>query len=60
MNNQSIFSQGEEREKGVANLLEITVENFPKLRKEIVIQVQEAKRVANKINTKRFTPQYII
>ena len=34
-------------------------ENFPNL-KEIVIQVQEAKKVQNKMKAKRPTPEYII
>ena len=33
--------------------------NFPNLRKEID-QVYEAKRVPNKMNSKWFTPRYII
>jgi len=32
----------------------------PKLRKETDIQVQESRRVPNKMNSKRFTPRYII
>ena len=35
-------------------------ENFPKLVKEIDIQVQEAQRVPNKMDTKRTTPRQII
>ena len=35
-------------------------ENFPNLVKEIDIQVQEAQRVPNKIDTKRTTPRHII
>ena len=34
--------------------------NFPNLVKEIDIQVQEAQRVSNKMDTKRNTPRYII
>ena len=34
--------------------------NFPNLVKEIDIQVQEAHRVPNKMNPKRFTPRHII
>ena len=40
-----------EKKKGQEKILEeILVENFPKLGKEIVNQVQETKRVPNKIN----------
>ena len=35
-------------------------ENFPNLVKEIDIQVQEAKRVTNKMDTKRTAPRHII
>ena len=35
-------------------------EYFPNLVKEIDMQVQEAERVPNKMDTKRPTPRYII
>ena len=35
-------------------------ENFPNLVKEIDIQVQEAQRVPNKLDSKRPTPRHII
>ena len=35
-------------------------ENFSNLAKEIHIQVQEAQRVPNKLDTKRTTPRHII
>ena len=35
-------------------------ENFPKLVKEIDIQVQEAQRIPNKLDPKRTTPRHII
>ena len=35
-------------------------ENFPNLVKEIDMQVQEAQRVPNKIDTNRFIPRHII
>ena len=35
-------------------------ENFPKLVKEVVIQVQEAQRIPNKMNPKRTTLKHII
>ena len=38
----------------------IMKENFPNLLKEIDMQVQEAQRVPNKVDTKRPTPRHII
>ena len=35
-------------------------ENFPKMVKEIDIQVQEAQRVPNKLDPKKTTPRHII
>ena len=35
-------------------------ENFPNLVKEIDMHVQEAQRVPNKMDAKRFTPRHII
>ena len=41
----------EDRKKGHEKILEgIKVENFPKMGKEIVTQVQETQRVSNRIN----------
>ena len=49
--------EGEEKEQEIENLFEKKIqENFPNLVKEIDIQVQEAQRVPNKMNTKRTTP----
>ena len=46
-----------ERKKGHEKILEeIIVENFPKLGKEIITQVQETQRIPNRINPRR-TPQ---
>ena len=39
---------------------EIIVENFPKMEKEIVNQVQEAQRVPYRINPRRNTPRHIL
>ena len=36
------------------------VENFPNLKKEINIQIQEAQRAPNKLNPNRPTPRHII
>ena len=41
-------------------LEEIIVENFPKMGKEIITQVQETRRVANRINPRRNTPRHIL
>ena len=41
-------------------LEEIIVENFPKMRKEIVIQIQETQRVSNRINPRQNTPRHIL
>ena len=35
-------------------------ENFPNLKKETDIQIQEAERVPNKMNPNRHTPRHII
>ena len=41
-------------------LEEILAENFPKMRKEIVTEVQETQRVPNTINPRRNTPRHIL
>ena len=38
-------------------LEEIIVENFPKMGKEIITQVQETQRVSNRINPRQNTPR---
>ena len=40
----------EDKKKDHEKILEIIVENFPKMEKEIVTQVQETQRVTNRIN----------
>ena len=46
--------EGEDKEQEIGKLFEkIMQENFPKLVKEIVMQVQEAERVSNKMDAKR-------
>ena len=53
--------EGEEKEQETGNLFErIMKENFPNLVKEMDMQVQEAQRIPNKMDTKRPTPRYII
>ena len=39
---------------------EIIVENFPKMGKEIVTQVQETQRVPNRINSRQNTPRHLL
>ena len=39
---------------------EIIVENFPKMGKEIITQVQETQRVPNRINSRQNTPRNIL
>ena len=48
------------REKRAENLFEeIIAEKFSNLEKETDIQLQEAQRVSNKMNSRRFTSSYI-
>ena len=41
-------------------MLEIIVENFPKMGKEIATQVQETQRVPNRIKPRQNTPRHIL
>ena len=51
----------EDKKKDHVKILgEIIVENFPKMGKEIVTQVQEIQRVPNRINPRRNTPRHIL
>ena len=51
----------EDNEKDHEKILEeIIVENFPKIGKEIITQVQETQRVPNRINPRRNTPRHIL
>ena len=54
--------EGEEKEQETAHLFDkIMKENFPNLVKETDMQVQEAQRVPNKMDTKKIkTPRYFI
>ena len=48
----------EDKKKDHEKILEeIIVENFPKMRKEIVTQVQETQRVPNRINPRQKHPK---
>ena|SRR5574338_70424 len=50
----------EDKKKDREKILEeIIVENFPKMGKEIITQVQETQRVPNRINPRRNTPRHI-
>ena len=47
--------------KGLQKIFEdITVENFPKITKEIARQVQEAQRVPYRINSRRNKPRHAL
>ena len=51
----------EDKKKDHERILEeITVENFPKMGKEIITQVQETQRVLNRINPRQNTPRHIL
>ena len=53
--------EGEEKEQEIGNTFEkIVKENFPNLVKEILMQIQEAEKVSNKMDAKRPTPRHII
>ena len=56
-NHRSPRRRQKERQETI--LEEIIVENFPKMRKEIITQVQETQRVPNKINPRQNTPTHI-
>ena len=51
----------EDKKKGHEKIFqEIIVENFPKMGKEIVTQVQETQRVPNRINPRQNIPRHIL
>ena len=50
----------EDQKKDHEKILEIIVENFPKLGKEIITQVQETQRVPNRIKPRRNTQRHIL
>ena len=51
----------EDKKKGQEKILEeMIAENFPKMGKEIVTQVEEIQRVPNRINPKQNTPRHIL
>ena len=52
--------EDEDKKKDHEKILEeIIVENFPKMGKEIITQVQETQRVPNRINPKQNIPTHI-
>ena len=50
----------EDKKKDHEKILEIIVENFPKMGKEIITQVQETQRVPNRVNPRQNTPKHIL
>ena len=51
----------EDKKKDHEKILEeITVENFPKMGKEVITQVQETQRVLNRINPRQNTPRPLL
>ena len=50
----------EDKNKGQEEILEIIVENFPKMGKEIATQVQETQRVPNTINPRWNSQRHIL
>ena len=59
--NIRIIGVPEDKKKGHEKILEeIIAENFPKMGKEIVTQVQETQRVPNRINPRQNTPRHIL
>ena len=51
----------EEKDKGSEKIFEdITVKNFPNMRKEIVNQVQEEQRAPYRVNPRRNMPRHIL
>ena len=50
----------EDKKKDHEKILEIIVENFPKMGKEIATQIHETQRVTNRINLRLNTPRYML
>ena len=50
----------EDKKKDHEKILDIIVENFPKMGKEIITQAQETQRVPNRINPRQNTPRHIL
>ena len=57
----AVPEEDEDRKKGHEKIFEeIIVEKFPKMGKEIVIQVQETQRVPNRIKPKQNIPRHLL
>ena len=56
----SVLEEEDKKKDHEKILEEIIVENFPKMGKEIVTQVQETQRVPNRINPRQNTPRHIL
>ena len=50
----------EDKQKDQEKRLEIIVENFPKMGKEIITQVQETQRVPNRTNPRQNATRHIL
>ena len=50
----------EDKKKVHEKILEIIVENFPRMGKEIITQIQESQRVPNRVNPRWNTPRHIL
>ena len=50
----------EDKREGHEKIFEIILENFPKIGKEIVTQVQESQRIPYNINPRRNMPKHIL
>ena len=51
----------EDKKKNYEKTLEeIIVENFPKMGREVITQVQETQRVPNRVNPRQNTPRHIL
>ena len=56
-----LISEEEDKKKDHEKILEeIIVENFPKMGKEIITQLQETQRVPNRINPRQNTSRHIV
>ena len=53
------IAEEEDKKKDHEKILEIIVENFSKMGKEIITQVQETQRVPNRINPRQNTQRHI-
>ena len=50
----------EDKKEDHEKILEVIVENFPKMGKEIITQVQENQRVPNRINPRQNSPRQLL